>query len=168
MPFYISTNNSYIIDMSFHFVSICIYTSIHTCFCCWNSYGEGDLCFTMFFFVFFTKKWKWSYGRYTHSGIRFRPKTRKNDKFEKGLFHSKMTAQTRRLFFQKSCVWYLEVNIECAVYKIAYLTYDINYSIHKKVYLISRVLTRALYRVIILPCLFPCGAFAIGASCLLW
>ena len=39
----------------------------------------------VFYYVFhyLTKKWKWSYGQYTHSGIRVRPKTRENDKFEK-------------------------------------------------------------------------------------
>ena len=34
-------------------------------------------------FHIFTKSLIWSYGRYAHSGIRVRPKTRKNDKFEK-------------------------------------------------------------------------------------
>ena len=31
----------------------------------------------------FTKKWKWSYGRDAHSGIRVKQKIRGNDKFEK-------------------------------------------------------------------------------------
>ena len=48
-------------------------------------------------FHFITKQLKWSYGRYAHSGIRVRPKTRKNDKFEKGLFLSKGKAQAERL-----------------------------------------------------------------------
>ena len=43
---------------------------------------RSDLCFTMIF-MFLRKKWKWSYGQYAHSGIRVRPKLRKNDKFEK-------------------------------------------------------------------------------------
>ena len=34
-------------------------------------------------FIFFTKKWKWSYGRYAHSGIRVWPKSRNKIKFEK-------------------------------------------------------------------------------------
>jgi len=41
-----------------------------------------DLCFTMFFHNF-TKSRIWSYGRYAHSGIRVRPKTRKKDMFAK-------------------------------------------------------------------------------------
>ena len=34
-------------------------------------------------FHLFTEQWKWSYGQYTHYGIRVQPKTTNNDKFEK-------------------------------------------------------------------------------------
>ena len=41
-----------------------------------------DMWFTMICHLC-TKSRRWSYGRYAHSGIRVRPKTRENDKFRK-------------------------------------------------------------------------------------
>ena len=69
-----------------------------------------------------------------------------------------MIAQARRLVFRKKMTWYLEVNIECKAYTMTYLTYNIDYSMYNRAYLKSRVFNRAIYQVIILPCLFPWGA----------
>ena len=50
---------------------------------------------------YFIKKWKWFYGLYAHSGIRVQLKTKKIDKFEKGLHLPKIAAQSQRLFFPR-------------------------------------------------------------------
>ena len=49
-------------------------------------------------FHYFTKKWKWFYGRYAPSGIRVWRKTMKNDEFEKkGLYSEKIVVRTEKL-----------------------------------------------------------------------
>ena len=47
---------------------------------------------------------------------------------------------------------------------MTYLTYNIDYLINTK-YLLDRVINRALYKVIILPCLFPCAAGTVHKKC---
>ena len=55
-------------------------------------------------FHYFTKKWKWFYGRYTPSGIRVWRKTMKNDEFEqKGLCSEKNSSSDEKAIFQKKC-----------------------------------------------------------------
>ena len=53
-------------------------------------------------FHFFTKQWKWSYGRHAPSGIRFWRKLKKTIEFKKSLLLVKIAAQVRRLICQKS------------------------------------------------------------------
>ena len=67
---------------------------------------------------------KWFYGRYAHSGIRVRPKTKTNDKFEKNASLKKCRPDSKADFPKQMC-WYFEVNIECVAYDIEYLTYNI-------------------------------------------
>ena len=58
----------------------------------------------MLYYVFhdFTKTRKLSYGRYTHSGIRVRPETRKNDKFGKRALSLKnSSADSKAVFSEK-------------------------------------------------------------------
>ena len=52
-------------------------------------------------------------------------------------------------FAGKVGIWYPGYTIGQS---IEYFKYDIKHSIYKKAYLLSSVLNRALYRVIILPC----------------
>ena len=60
-----------------------------------------DLCFTMCFHIF-TKNRIWSYGRYTHSGIRVRPKTRKKHMFaKKAISLENSSLKLKVWFFQK-------------------------------------------------------------------
>ena len=59
-----------------------------------------------FVFILVTEKSKWCQGRCTHSGIRVRPKTRKNDKFEKWYISFKNSSiQLQGWFFQKHRRW---------------------------------------------------------------
>ena len=53
-------------------------------------------------FHYFTKKWKWFYGRYAPSGIRVWRKTMKNDEFEKRpLFWKNSSCDDKTIFQQK-------------------------------------------------------------------
>ena len=63
-------------------------------------------------FHYFTKKWKWFYGRYAPSGIRVWRKSRKNDEFEKkNLYSEKIVVRIKKRFFTKGStsrwIWHL-------------------------------------------------------------
>ena len=71
-------------------------------------------------------------GRYAHSGIRVRPKTTTNDKFEKMSLSLKNDTPDSKADFSESFILYLKLNVESVAYTIAYLTH--NYLIYKKQY----------------------------------
>ena len=55
----------------------------------------------------FTKSRIWSYGRYAHSGIRVRPKTRKKDMFaKKGISLKDSSLKLKVGFFTKVEIWF--------------------------------------------------------------
>ena len=96
-------------------------------------------------FHLFTKKWKWSHGQYTHSGIRVRPETRKNGKSEKGLYISlkNSSADSKADFSEKSklCVWrWILSRYDIILVK----NNNAWYLIYKMTSLLNRVLNRAL------------------------
>ena len=73
----------------------------------------------------------WSIHTFRYKGF---VENRENDKFEKGLYLSKIAAQTRRLIFRKVVIWYSEIEVECVAYTIQYLIYNIEYSMYEMTY----------------------------------
>ena len=53
-------------------------------------------------FNLFTKKWKWSYGRYTHCGMRVLSKTKKMTSSKNASFSQQKQPRLEGWFFQKS------------------------------------------------------------------
>ena len=63
-------------------------------------------------FHIFNKSRIWSYGRYAHSGIRVRPKTRKKCMFaKKGISLKNSSLKLKVWFFRKVEIWCEKVNI---------------------------------------------------------
>ena len=76
-------------------------------------------------YLYLLPKIAMSYGRDTHSGIRFRPKTMNNNKLTKVAYLSK-TTQARRLFLKKTKfgIWRLVLN---RYDRVLHLRYNIQY-----------------------------------------
>ena len=78
----------------------------------WEKTPKPKIRLVIYIFSFFTKSLIWSYGRYTHSGIRVRPKTRNKYMFAKRPISLKNSSlKLKAWFFKKVEIWCKYVNI---------------------------------------------------------